>query len=203
MSTVDAKPFKGKVLNAKMLTAAAVVLLVLALLFLLTPLLRLNNGVRSNSNFPRTFNGQTFQGRNSVPGQENGTQNPGGTNFPTQQSGTRSSLARLSFLGGMGATIIYTVALLLSLAAAIGMFNVKRWGQVLGIIMAVIYALLAVVSFLPTLLLVRFTGGVNPLSLGMNILHLVLAVTVIILASIPVKRRTVPTSPTIPPPATA
>ena len=47
----------------------------------------------------------------------------------------------------------YFVALLLSLVAALGMLYTKRWGQVLGIIMAVLYGLLGLVSLLPILLM--------------------------------------------------
>ena len=64
----------------------------------------------------------------------------------------------------MGGTIVYAIALLISLAAASGMFMAKRWGKILGIIMAVLYGLLALVSLLP-ILLISFMGIRNPLNL--------------------------------------
>jgi hypothetical protein len=208
MSTLDTQPKKAKVLNAQMLTIAAIVLIVLALLFLVTPLLRLN-GITRSGNFPRTFNGQTFQGgQNGFPGQGNGQtfqgggngfQSQGGTNnLPTRQFGARSGL-----LGGIAGTIVYAIALLISLVAAVGMFNVKRWGKVLGIIMAVFYALLAVIGFLPMLLLARFAGTTSFPSLGLNILHLLLAVAIIVLASLPAKKGMPPAPAVTPPAATA
>jgi len=221
MSTLDAQPKKAKVLNAKMLTIAAIVLIVLALLFLVTPLLGLN-GITRSGNFPRSFNGQTFQGGqngspgqgngptffqgnpNATPGQGNNFQGQGGTNnFPTRQFGARSGLFGLGLPGGTAGTIVYGIALLVSLVAAVGMFNAKRWGQVLGIIMAVFYALLTVIGFLPTLLLARFLGATSFLSLGINILHLLLAIAIIVLASIPAKKGTIPAPAATPPTATA
>ena len=89
-------------------------------------------------------------------------------------------------MGGRGGILIYFVALLVSLAAAVGMLFTKRWGQVLAIIMAVLYGLLGLVSLLP-LLLIRFVGAPNPVSLILGVVHLLLAVAVIVLASIPGK----------------
>ena len=206
MSTLDAKPNKVRMLNTKLLPIAAILLLVLALLVMATPLLRVS-GVTNRSGFNRQFNGQTFPragtgttapgGQNGFPGQ-GGLQGQGsvpgqnGSNFPNRQfTGAGSSLLRLSFLSGMTGTIVYAIALLVSLAAAVGMFITKRWGQVLGIVMAVVYFLLALVSFLP-MILAGFARALNGLSLGLSILRLVLAVAVIVLALIPAKKVTTP-----------
>jgi len=210
MSTLEAKPIKEKKeLNPTMLTVAAILLIVLALLFLASPLIQLNGGFQRGTNFPRQFTGQNGQGGgNGQPffqgGQGgNGTQNPGGTNLPGRQFGTRTGLLRLGLLGGIGAIVIYGIALVASLAAVIGMLSVKRWGKVLGIVMGVIYLLLALVSFLPSLLFSRFGGSSNPLSLILNGLHLVLAIAVIVFASIPAKNAVAPATTVTPPATTA
>ena len=79
--------------------------------------------------------------------------------------GTRS-LFGLGLLSGITGTIVYGIALLVSLVAAVGMFLTKRWGQVLGIVMGVVYLILAVVSFLPMILLGFLAEDLNFLSLG-------------------------------------
>ena len=176
MSTLEAKPVKAKkLLNTKLLPIAALVLVVLALLFLAGPLIRPASGIQRTGNFVLQTNGQI------VP--QNGSSAPGnGTNLTTR---------RLAVGGGRGGIIVYFLALLVSLAAAIGMLFIKRWGQVLGIILAVIYGLLGLVSLLP-LLLRRFLGAPNPVSLILGIVHLLLAVSVIVLASIPGKKEIPP-----------
>ena len=189
-------------LNSATLTIAAVVLLVLALLFVATPLLRVA-GVTGGTGFNRQSGGQNLPGGQNgfgFPSQGNGsqgqgftgpnsgTQNPGTTTNPARRlTGAGGSLLRLSFLSGIAGTVIYALALLVSLAAAVGMFLTRRWGQILGIVMAVIYLLLSLVSFLPQFIL-GFTRGLNVLSLGLGILHLVLAIAVIVLAVIPAKK---------------
>ena len=209
MSTLVAKPIKVKLLNTKLLPIAAVVLLVLALLFMATPLLSLNSGFQRSGNFTPPVNGQPVPGgQNGFPDQGTIPQGQGlpgqsGSNFPTRQFGARSSgLLGLGLLSGMAGTIVYAIALLVSLAAAVGMFITRRWGQVLGIVMAVVYLILALVSFIPMLLL-GFLRGLNGLSLGLSILHLVLAIAVIILASIPAKKMMAPIVPATPPAASA
>ncbi len=213
-------------INSKTLMVAAALLMVLALLFMATPLLRVN-GLANRAGFPSTFNSQTSPGgQNVFPGQGgsqqvpgNGTQgqgnpgtqiNPFNPNNPNNSTGQpfanrARSLFGLGLLSGITGTIFYGIALLVSLAAAVGMFLAKRWGQVLGIVMGVVYLILAVVSFLPTILL-GFARGLNFLSLGLTGLHLVLAVAVIVLASIPAKKmmaQVVPVEPVTPgtPPA--
>jgi hypothetical protein len=221
MSTLDAKTIKkGKPLNTKLLPIAALVLLVLALVFMATPLLRVT-GVTGAG---RTFNGSGFTpGQGFTPNQrtnQNGQgtvfQGPGsgGSTDGTQPGTTTgqpfvrrggSGLLGFGLLSGMTGTIVYAIALLVSLAAAIGMFITKKWGQVLGIVMAVLYLILGLVSLLPTLLL-SFIGGFNGLSLGLSLLHLVLAIAVIVLASIPGKTvATIPSAPagTVPPAVSA
>ena len=81
--------------------------------------------------------------------------------------------------------------LLVSLTAAVGMLFTKRWGQVLAIIMGILYGLFGLVSLLP-LLFIRFVGAPNPVSLILGIVHLLLAVSVIVLASIPGKKEIPP-----------
>jgi len=203
-------------LNSKTLTVAAVLLLVLALLFVATPLLRVS-GVSGRTGFNRQFNGQAFPGagagdtspggQNGFPslgngpgGQgfgdpNNGTQNPGTRTDPNRQfAGRGGGLLGFGLLGGITGTIVYAIALLVSLAAAVGMFLFKRWGQVLGIVMAVIYLLLSLAGLLP-MLLMAFLRSLNSLSLGLSILHLVLASAVIVLASIPAKKMMTPPMP--------
>jgi hypothetical protein len=210
MSTLDAKPIKDKKLNTKLLPIAAVLLLVLALLFVATPLLRVSD-VSGRSGFTRQFNGQIPPGGltdgTGTQGQgftapNSGTQNPGTTTNPNRQFAGGNSLLRLSFLSGLTGTIVYAIALLVALAAAVGMFITKRWGQVLGIVMAVVYLILALVSFLPMILL-GFMRALNGLSLGLSILHLVLAMAVIVLALIPAKKVMTPAMPVTPPAASA
>jgi hypothetical protein len=219
MSTLEATPVKTKTLNSKMLTIAAVLLIVLALLFLATPLLRLN-GAGARGNFNRTFTGQNGQGlpgtgngrtftfpggqggTNVFPGTGNGSQGQGGTTLPNRQFGSRNSLLRIGLFSGIAGTVVYGIALLLALAAAIGMLSAKMWGKVLGIIMAVVYLLLGLFSFLPALLLSRFIGTSNPLTLVLNSLHIVLAIAVIVFASIPAKKNAEIAEP-LPPTLTA
>ena len=219
MSTIDVKPNKARILNNKLLPIAAILLLVLALLFVATPLLR-GSGISGRSGFTRPANGQFVPrngtgtpapgGQNGFSGQGNGLQGQG---FSGQGNSTNtgrtfanrpgSSLLRLSFLNGITGIIVYALLLLVALAAAVGMFIAKRWGQILGIVMAVVYFLLALVSFLPIILL-GFARALNGLTLGLDILRLVLAIAVIVLAVIPPKRimtQPMPTNPATPPAA--
>jgi len=71
------------------------------------------------------------------------------------------------------------------------MVSTKRWGQVLGIIMAVLYGLVGLVSLLPILLL-GSAGLRNPFSLILGIAHVLLALAVIVLASIPARLMATP-----------
>jgi ABC-type glycerol-3-phosphate transport system permease component len=216
MSTLDPKPIKAKTLNSKLLPIAALVLLVLALVFMATPLLRVSSFSGAGpTGFNRQFNGA------GGPGGFTGTPQPGGNGYVFQgpgandpttgtQPGTATNpnttrrfgaggargLVGFAMLSGITGTIVYAIALLVSLAAAIGMFLTKKWGQVLGIVMAVIYLILGLVSFLPTLLM-GFMRGLNITSLGLSLVHLVLAIAVIVLASIPAKKMVnVPAAPT-------
>jgi len=218
MSTLDAKPNKERMLNTKLLPIAALLLLVLALLFMATPLMRVS-GISGRTGAVRQFSGQFVPragtGNTTSPGGQNvfptpgtGTQGQGfpgqgNSTYPRQFSGSgSSSLLRLSFLSGITGTIVYAIALLVALAAAVGMFIAKRWGQILGIVMAVIYLLLALVSFLP-MILSAFARNLNGLNLGLGILRLVLAVAVIVLALIPARKVMTPAVPATPPAASA
>jgi hypothetical protein len=200
-------------LNSKTLSIAAVILVVLGLLFVATPLLGVS-GISGRSGFNRQSNGQGlpggpngFQGPNNgtqgqgFTGPNSGTQNPG-TNPNRQFAGRGGGLLGFAFLSGITGTIVYAIALLVSLAAAVGMFITKRWGQVLGIVMGVIYLLLSLVSFIPTLLL-GFARGLNFLSVGLSIVHMVLAIAVIVLAAIPAKKSITPVMATNPPEASS
>jgi hypothetical protein len=180
MSTPNAKPVKGKKLNPKLLSIAALLLVVLALLFLATPLIRPAAGLQRAGNFAIQTNGQPV------------TQN--GSTAPSRPLAIRSG----GMFSGVASIIIYFIALLVSLAAAVGMYIPKRWGKVLGIIMAALYGLLGLVSLLPVLLLSAL-GTRNPLSLILGILHLLLAIAVIVLASIPAKQEMPPPIPAAPP----
>ncbi len=196
-------------LNSKTLTIGAAVLLVLALLFMATPLLGLTGVSGANrTGLGGRFSGLTTPqaGQNGFPFQRNGTQGQGNSTNPTTPANPTgrtftarpaASLLRLGFLSGITGTIFYGIALLVSLLAAVGMFLTKRWGQVLGIIMGALYLILAVVSVLP-LILAGFLRGSNFLSLGMSLLHVILAIAVIVLALIPAKKILAPVSPAAP-----
>jgi hypothetical protein len=212
MSTLDPQPIKGTRINTKLLPIAAILLVVLGLLFMATPLLRVSNAA-GRAGFNRPANGQfvpgTGTGQNGFSGQDGFTPGQGSTGTGGTGTGRTfnrpagANLLRLSFLSGITGTIVYGIALLIALAAAVGMFLAKRWGQVLGILMAVIYLLLGLVSFLP-ILLAGFLRGINFLSMGLSILHVVLAIAVIVLASIPAKKMLAPlgtSTPTTPPSA--
>ena len=197
MSTPDAKPIKTRILNSKLLPIAGLVLIVLALLFMATPLLRTARGFQSSGNFVLQGNGQTVtqngstvqgSGPQALPGQ-------GGTNLPARQFALGGSL-----LGGVTGAFVFFIALLVSLSAALGMLSTKRWGQVLGIIMAVLYGLVGLVSLFP-ILVMRSLGLRNPLSLVLGFAHLLLAITVIVLASIPAKKGSIPVVAETPPAA--
>jgi hypothetical protein len=208
MSTLVAKPIKKRILNPKLLPIAALVLVVLAMLFMASPLMPSTGGFPAGGNFNPPANGQSLP-QNGFPSQGGGPQGQGfpgqgGPNSQGQPLGGRGDgLPGFGLMGGITGTIVYAIALLVSLAAAVGMFLTRRWGQVLGIVMAVIYLLLALVSFIPVLLM-SFIRGLNGLSLGLSILHLVLAIAVIVLASIPAKKAIVPVpaEPAAPPAAT-
>jgi hypothetical protein len=180
MSTIDPKPVRSKNnLNPKLLPFASLVLVLLALLFMATPLLRSTASFQGKSNFVVQGNGQSVI--------QNGTTVQGsGSSVPNRP------VVRLGGGAVSGATgaILYFVLLLIALVAAVGMLFTKRWGQVLGIIIAVLYGLLGLVSLLPVLLGIR-----NPLSLILGLVHLLLAVAVIVLASIPAKNGPIPARP--------
>ena len=194
-------------LNSKTLMIGATVLMVLALLFLATPLLRVagvNTPTTRTGSGGRFFNGLTTPqpGQNGFPGLGNGTTgqgnstNPTGRTFTARPAGSALSTLRLGFLSGVTGTIIYGIALLVSLLAAVGMFLTKRWGQVLGIVMGVLYLLVALVSLIPTILLAfTFARGFSVLSLGLSLVHVVLAIGVIVLALIPAKKILAPLAP--------
>lgn len=103
-------------------------------------------------------------------------------------------------LNGSAGAIFYFVLVLVSLAAAVGMYLTKRWGQVLGIIMAVLYGISGLVSLLATLL-INLPGIGNPLSLILHLdlilhfVHVLLAAAVIVLAAIPAQKLPTPTVP--------
>ena len=199
-------------LNTKTLMIAAILLVVLALLVMATPLVRTTGGGfgnRTGNGTNRTFNPQGFAtpqggytgGQGFVPGQGGtGGNTTGGTNpnFTGRRfNGGGVNLLRIGFLSGIEGTIIYAGLLLVSLAAAIGMFLTKAWGKILGILMGVVYAALALVSTLPILLsgfLSRALGAMA-LNIGLNVLHLVLALAVIVLALIPAKKLIAPIAP--------
>lgn len=185
MNTPVAKLKKTRILNSKLLPIAALVLIVLALLFMATPLLRGSRGFQRGGNFIIQNNGQGspqggFQFQAGGP-QGQGLPNQNGANPTNRQFAVRSS-----FLSGVTGAIVFFVALLVSLVAALGMLFTKRWGQVLGIIMAVLYGLVGLVSLLPILLL-SSAGLRNPFSLILGIAHVLLAVAVFVLASVPAR----------------
>jgi len=187
MSTDKAKPVKAKrILNTRLLPVAALLLVVLALLVQAGPLIRPASGTARAGNLVTPGTGQT-----GTSGQGTGTQ------VVVGGGGTTGTTRRLTIgTGGQTGVILYFVMLLVSLTAAVGMLFTKRWGQVLAIIMAVLYSLLGLLSLLP-LLLTRFVGAPNPISLILGLVHLLLAVAVIVLASIPGKPEDMP-NPAVP-----
>lgn len=205
--------------NSKTLTVAAALLIVLALLILASPLLDRSMGLRGRTGaapqFSAPANGlsQTspdFQNDQGFPAPGNapsgGTQGQTNPNFPNRQFTGQMprNIFRFGFLSGLSGTIVYTIALLLSIVAAAGMFMNKAWGKILGIILAVLYAALALLNILPTLFFSAILRFSNPWNIALNILHLVLAIAVIVLASIPAKRLiTPPPASTEPAPPTA
>jgi len=205
-------------LNSTTLTIAAVLLVVLSLLVMATPLLRTTPGF-TNRTGTQTFTpggafptpqggftpGQGTTGQGFVLGQGGtGTGSTGtGGNTTRRFTGANrgaSTLFRIGFLSGVTGTIVYALLLLVSLGAALGMFMTKAWGKILGIIMAIVYALLALVSTVPILLSGFLTqaGGSLGLSIGLNVLHLMLALAVIVLALIPARKLLTPAVPTTP-----
>jgi hypothetical protein len=171
-------------LNPKLLPIAALLLVLLALLFQAAPLIRPAGGFQRSGTFVVQANGQGAS--------QNGTSVQGnGSTLTTRRLAVGGGL-----MGGQIGILVYFVALLVSLAAAVGMLFTKRWGQVLAISMAVLYGLLGLVSLLP-MLLIRLSGAPNPLSLILGIVHLLLAVAVIVLAAIPGKPE-IPASPAVP-----
>ena len=175
MSTLEPKPVKAKkMLNTRLLPIAALLLVVLALLFLAAPLIRTAGGTQRAGNFVLQANGQSAT--------QNGSSAQGtGTNLTTRRVAVGGGL-----MGGRGGIFIYFAALLVALTAGVGMLYTKRWGQVLGIILAVLYGLLGLLALLP-LLLIRLPEAANPVSLILGAIHLLLAVAVIVLAAIPGK----------------
>jgi hypothetical protein len=197
-------------LNSKTLMIGAGVLLLLALLFMATPLLRVTGISGANrTGFANRFNGLATPqaGQNGFQGFGNGTQGQGNSTSPTNPTnptarsfaGRNRSIFSFTFLNGTTGILIYGLALLVSLVAAVGMFLTKRWGQLLGIVMGALYLILAVIGLIPTIMLAfTFARGFNALSLGLSILHLVLAIAVIVLALIPAKKMLVPAGPATP-----
>jgi hypothetical protein len=196
-------------LNSNTLMIGAGVLLLLALLFMATPILRVAGVSGGNrTGFTRQFNNGTNPGgQNGLPGLGSGTQGQGNSSNPTTPAnptgrtfaGRNRSIFALTFLNGITGIIIYGLALLVSLAAAVGMFLTKRWGQLLGILMGVLYLVLALLGLIPTIMVAfTFARGFNALSLGLSILHVVLAIAVIVLALIPAKKVLASAAPAAP-----
>jgi hypothetical protein len=201
MNTPVTKLKKTRILNSKLLPIAALVLIVLALLFMATPLLRVSRGFQRTGNFVIQNNGQASpqNGSQVQAGGQQGQALPGqnGSNLTNRRFAVRGS-----FLEGVTGAIVFFVALLVSLVAALGMLFTKRWGQILGIIMAVLYGLVGLVSLLPILLL-GSAGLRNPFSLILGIAHVLLALAVIVLASIPARLAAAPALADLPPVANA
>jgi hypothetical protein len=184
MSTLETKPRKVRILNTRLLPIAALLLVLLALLFLAAPLVRTAGGTQRAGNFVLQANGQSAA--------------PNGVPATPAAGATPSTTRRIAVGGGRTIIFIYFAALLISLAAALGMLFTKRWGQVLAIIMAVLYGLFGLVSLLP-LLFGRVVGAPNPVGLILGIVQLLLALAVIVLASIPGRPGTPPVPATASP----
>jgi len=187
---IDPKPDKPKRMpNPKLLPIAALVLVVLSLLFMATPLIRVTGSLQGNGNIVIQGNGP------SVP--PNVTSG-GGTVQGFSGGGNGSQGPRVTLgsgvLNGSAGAIFYFVLVLVSLPAAVGMYLTKRWGQVFGIIMAVLYGLLGLLSLLPVLL-IGSLGIRNPMSLILGLVRVLLAVGVIVLAAIPAKKMQTATAP--------
>jgi hypothetical protein len=186
MTTLNPKPAKAKkILNTKLLPFAALALVVLALLFLAAPLIRAAGGTARAGNFVTSGSGQGTGAQVVVGG--------GGTTGTTRQFAVGGGAA-----AGRVTVYLYFGMLVIALLAAVGMLFTKRWGVVLAIIMGVLYGLFGLVSLLP-LLFIRFAGAPNPVNIILGVVHLLLAVGVIVLASIPGKPGIAPvTTPASP-----
>jgi hypothetical protein len=179
MSSLQAKPVKAKkLLNTKLLPIAALLLVVLALLFLAAPLIRTAGGTARAGNFVTSGSGSGTGTQVVVGG--------GATTGTTRRIGIGGAAV------GRTGIILYFVMLLISLTAAVGMLFIKRWGVVLAVIMGVLYGLFGLVSSVLPLLFIRFVGSPNPVNIILGFVHLLLAVAVIVLASIPGKPGVAP-----------
>jgi hypothetical protein len=198
MSTFDAKLVKPKrMLNPRLLSLAALVLVVLSLLFMATPLLQVSAGLPGNGNI-------VIQGNGPSSPQTLAPQKGAVQSFSAGGNGTpgRRMILGSGLLGGSAGAIFYFVLVLVSLPAAVGMYLTKRWGQVFGIIMAVLYGLLGLLSLLP-ILLISFQGIANPMGLILGFVRVFLAVAAIVLAAIPAKKLSAPTVPVTTPATSA
>jgi len=127
MSTIDPKLVKAKkLLNPKLLPIASLVLVILALLFMATPLLRVSGGLQRTANIVPQGTGQTPP-RAVTPGGGLGQRF-----FSGNGTSPRPVTLGGGLLGGIAGSIFYFVLLLVSLAAAIGMFIPKRWARYWG-----------------------------------------------------------------------
>jgi len=199
-------------LNSKTLTIAAALLMVLALLYVATPLLRPAMGFSGR----QTLTGQGGSIQVITPGDQAGgmqVTGPGagqndqgfiiqgsGSDAQGQGSSTRQfsgarpgGILGFGLMNGNTGIIVYAIALLVSLAAAVGMLMTKNWGRVLGIIMGVVYFVLALFGLVPTLLMgLAFRGSAmrvgGSLSIWLAVAHLVLAIAVIVIASVSARK---------------
>lgn len=103
------------------------------------------------------------------------------------------------FLNGLTGTIVFSIALLISLAAAVGMISLKTWGKVLGIIMAVLYLLLALLNLVPVVIMMLSFSFSNVWSIVMHSVQVLLAIAIIVLASIWVRKVDLTGTATVPP----
>lgn len=202
-------------LNGKILSITAGLLLCLSLLYVATPLLRPTSAfggprIITGQGLPSGGQGGGFQvitpGDQGTIVQGQGGDMPG---FPSQGQGNPNltqrqfsgvrpgGLMSFGFLNGTNGIIIYGIAFLVSLIAAVGMLQTKNWGRILGIVMGALYSLLALFSFVP-LLLIRLMARGSVIRVGgsigiwLNVAQLVLALAVLVLAAVSAKKVAAP-----------
>ncbi len=172
-------------------TIAAILLIVLSLfvagLGIASQYGLLGRGLGNRQFVAGQFRNRNFTPQNGVPfnsgpstGLPNDQNNQGTTpNFtPNQQIGT--GLARLIRLIRPVTIGLDIVLFVLSVVAAIGLFKSKRWGAILGIVLAVLVILLSIPGML------RIFSAVVLIE---NLVRILLAVAVIVLLLLPTARK--------------
>lgn len=170
------------------LVVAAVLLLLLILAYAVLPMTGLErsffrSGIQNfnRSQFPQGVNPGNFNGgQNFNPGQ-NYDQNNGSNNQNFSTTRRFNANSGINQVMRILTNILRWVVIGVGLLAAVGMWLKKRWGIVLGIILAVI----AFASTVPSL----FRPSFMAFTVILNIVILVLSVGVVVLSLLPHTRK--------------